>query len=1550
MLIYIIHFDKIFEFRLSSTVSGKYILTDYDEFGLKRNLVNIEAKDGKYYMYQNKNVTIKYNEEQYDSIPLSLYNFYSLTILGKENVLIYTMPIYDDSFQMVELNLEADQKKKDEEKEATKNKKKKNEVEEDKGFEILVGNTENSDIKIGCAVGLELLKITYKNNKYRYECLNKDIALFVNKQRTITGYLNNFDTIFVLGLKIIVLNNKLLVNKIKNIPLAFNVNKFTEVKDYYLVKNHSTDVRTYEDFYDERDYFFKSPVFKTTITEEKIKFENPPSKEEKDNANLLVTLVPSIVMVLSSVYTTVVAIVSYRNGESSKSDLISSLIMSGGMIFVSIIWPFFERFINNVSVWRKNKKNKKKYEFYLHEKEKELQELNRKQKMILTTNNASYTDCERYISSRSSELFSRSIEDKDFLNVLLGVGNIQFFGSIEYSEPSYLDKNQDLYVELRKLTDKYRIIEQAPFVISLKERNVIAFILEKRELFKEYMTGIILQIMTFHNYNELKLVVLTSSKETELSFVKDSNFCWNDDHTFRFFAETLEEGQQISAYLERELNQRKSIEKSDSDKVDGCYYLIISDSIELYRSLNIIGDVISYGSKNNFGLLMYDLKIANIPSECSHFVSINEKEGFIFESNRPRENFDNFVPSFIIDSNVDADKCVRALNNIPIKRLENNSTLIPNSFAFLQMYNVGNVDQLNVASKWESSNPSSSLAVPLGIDGNGNLVYLDLHEKFHGPHGLIAGMTGSGKSELIITYILSLAVNFRPDEVQFVLIDYKGGGLAGAFENRKAHIKLPHLVGTITNLDKSEMKRTLVSINSELKRRQRQFNTVKESLNTGNMDIYKYQKLHREGVIQEPMSHLFIICDEFAELKAQEPDFMDELVSAARIGRSLGIHLILATQKPSGVVDDQIWSNAKFKICCKVQTEEDSNEMIKKPDASYLRNAGSFYLQVGYDEYFVQGQSAYAGFPYIPSERISVQVDNDITFIDNSGEPYKTIVDSNEVNTKTSDSKGEELINILHYIIDEANKLDFKNQQLWLDNVPTELYYNNVVNKYGIKAKFFDINPVIGEYDDPASQKQSYVTLPITYGGNVAIFGTSGSGKNTLLSTIIYGTIINHNCKEVNIYIIDLGAEKLRKYSNAPQVGEVITAADTDKVKYLFYTLESEQTRRQQYYAKNGGDFFSDIKKGSCPFPNIVVFIYDFDIFKESFDEICDEEFPKFTRSCSKSGINFVITCANASSLGFLLENNFPQKIMLNMIDSTDYTLYFNKPPVPGKNPGRGITLVDENPFEFQVALTFKEDDEIEKINYICEQLNKYLKDPAPPIPVVPNTVKLADMLPYITDLSNVPVGINIITAQVGYINLSNKVTLMSSGDFKSAAPFFNAFISLLIKYNNTNVIVINALKDLNLKENENAKIYTNNFKKVASVINSNIEKYNQQKSDNKYIIIVLGYTKLQNFLSEGAEEDSSSDSIPTIDSMVNNCTNDNFKFIIFDSAILFGDNKDTDLLSSLDFDYGLWIGNGYSSQDFFDVEQDMTEDVKESKDTAGIVKHDKIEFVKFMK
>lgn len=1518
MLIYIIHQDIIYKYRLPNKVSGKYILSDFDSARNTRNLVNIEANNDKWYLISNANTKIYYDSNEVQTIELTPDTDYQLSYLGSEIIKIWVTSLYDSTFFAEEVVNEC---------------------------KITIGSNNKNDIVFqNVNVGSKQIELEYKNDRFYYKNLDLKNDIYINSIRKYEGYLENFDTLFISGYKIIVCGKKLIINNPKRSVLINSTNKFTTPIDSLIVNDYNTNVRTYSDFYSEKDYYFKSPVFNYDIEPIELEITEPPAKFEKDKTSVLMTVIPSALMTISSLFMTMVSLNDFRKGQSSKETAITELLMAIGLVVGGLVWPFIEKFYNNFVATISNFRRARSYTKYLKGKDAFLQKAITDQKTTLKNHYQSLNECQNIIYNKSPELFSRDINDKDFLSFKLGTGKILLNMEVNYKRPDYQFEKDPLYDDIDRMLEKNKYIDDAPRVYSLKENNALAVIIN-RNILSNYMNGIILQLLTFHSYNDLKVVVLSSSENSELSFLKNTNHCWNGARNFRFFAANVQEGQKISTYLEKEFKQREDIQ--NEEEMRGPYYLIISDNIEEYRNLNIVNDIINNPKRLNFGILMFDTKMSNIPNNCRNFIRIDSNTGTYFTAGMKMENVLNFTPEFLSNSNVNLGYCISKINNTPIKSKDEVEDDIPDNFGFLEMYNVGNINQLNIKDRWRESDVINSLSVPIGVDGHGQLINLDLHEKAHGPHGLIAGMTGSGKSEFIVTYILSLAVNFNPDEVQFILIDYKGGGLAGAFENRKTGVKLPHLVGTITNLDKSEMNRTLVSIKSELNRRQKLFNSAKESLNTGSIDIYKYQKLHREGKLEESLSHLFIICDEFAELKQQQPDFMDELISAARIGRSLGIHLILATQKPTGVVDDQIWSNSKFKVCCRVQTVEDSNEMIKRGDAAYLKEAGRFFLQVGYDEYFVEGQSAYSGNPYKPSNTISTKLFNSISFISNTGDVYKNLDLNVEARDTNQASLGEESSNILKSIIEVAKEEGYKNHQLWLDNIPPVIYYQNVVNKYKPKTELNNIDSLIGEYDDPENQNQGYASLPITYGGNTVLVGATGMGKNTLISTFIFSTIVNHNCDEVNLYIMDFGSEKLKKFYNAPQVGDVLTIEDENKINYLFYMLEEERDKRQKYYLNNGGDFLSDVKQKKTTFPNIIVIIYDIEAFRDAFEDLYDEKFAVLTRNCSKVGINFIITSSNVASLNFVIENNFPQKIMLNMIDSADYAMFFTNPPMPNNNPGRGIIKMNDNVYQFQTALIAEEEKEQSSLNYIFEQLNKFLKNKVKPVPVVPPVVDFSYIEDSINTIEDIPLGINMKTAQMEKYNFNKTFLTMSSGSNKYAVPFINLLLKIFSKIPNNKIIVLNALENVELYSNEEIKVYDGGFSKVIPVIYNNMKSYMEKESDNKFIIFVLGYQQLYEHMSSLKEED---ESIITIDNLLEESKNNKyFKYIIYDSASRVDNLRSGEITNTIDLSYGLWIGRGLEGQSLYDVFA-LDDSVKATNDTVVTIKDDNFKYIKFPK
>ena len=1503
MLIYILHNDKYYTFRLPKNVFGDYVLHDYDANEFKRNLVNVYSVDGKWYINSNMNVRIFMNNQYVENCKLDYYSYYVLVTTQNEKILVYCTPGYEDKYLTKTVVGDGS---------------------------ILVGNDNNAHITVKSNnIAPKQLELIYSNKRWAVKNLQVNVPLYKNGIRINSGYIDDFDSLFIMGLRITFCGTKVFINNALG-NVSVNCKILLDSPDTVITKDYDSSGQVFKDFYNSADYFSKSPVFLKKITPLRLTITSPDPKEKADDSSILMSIVPSALMSLTSVISCYFSVSNYSKGTTDKETLLTTLIMCVVMLFISIIWPFVERFAERIRVIVKDHVRKKVYRKYLQKKELVLKAAMNEQKLALVFNNLSLAECQDIIKKKSANLYSLNSEQEQFLKVRLGVGNVKLESEIEYQRPDFVKDKDNLLNNIDELLEKYKYIEDAPYVFSLK--NSIAFINSNND-FNKYLNALLLQLITFQDFNSLKLVVFTSDN-SKLNNIRNINHCFNEDRTIRYFATSMQDAETLSSQMVRIFNSRVDEAKNSTDglNIKGPFYLIVSDDIDRFKNLKIIEKVLhEQKGKVGFSLLAFCNKLTDIPDGCNYFVEYNDTEATLFQSEMEEKNIMKYKPEFIT-SNIDFIGCVNEIANIPIKLNSEASQLLPENYGFLEMYNVGNVKQLNSINRWKNSQVTNSLAAPIGIDSNNNVLNLDLHEKKHGPHGLIAGMTGSGKSETIITYILSLAVNYSPNEVQFVLIDYKGGGLAGAFENRKTGMKLPHLVGTITNLDKASMNRTLVSIKSELQRRQKVFNEAKERLNSGVIDIYKYQKLVREGALEEPMAHLFIICDEFAELKAQQPDFMDELVSAARIGRSLGVHLILATQKPSGVVDDQIWSNAKFKICCKVQTTEDSREMLRRDDAAYIKESGRFYLQVGYDEVYVKAQSAYSGGQYIPLTTVNLnkEASNSIEFIDELGNVIKSTKKENTEVLETSDL-GDELNNVLKYLIDCSKEINYVNKNLWLDSIPDNLYIYDLFKKYPIKAKKGIINPLIGEYDDPANQKQGPVNINITENGNVWISGVYGSGKTTLMSTMIYSTIINHGTPEVNIFIADLLTDSLRVFTKAPQVGDYISSTDTEKFSKLFHYIEYEVARRKKYFAESGEVFLSEIKKGNSPFPNLLVFVNGMEAFYEQYDDLYSDVFSQTVRDCNRVGIYFIVT-----STGYLnggIDSSFNQKIALKYADTSDYaTLYKDtKNIIPASNAGRGLVELDEV-YEFQTSLIFDNARFEYNLNYVFNKLASMLPK-AKGIPIMPRIVNFETVKDEIVTIDSVPIGIELSSNCIYNYNFSNLVNLVIFNGDKTGISFLGALIKVMKRLDNTKIIVLDAL---GLEEDiKDVQKYNSNFKGLCTALLKNIqEKKTTDPNAERIIFMISGYQKIQSHLKELKKEDS--DVVTVDDLIVAGVGAENYKFIIFNDYKLSSiDNSEWS--DYVDSGNGIMLGLDPEEQQLIEYENNYDE-VKYSKDIAVVV------------
>ena len=936
MLVTLIGKDKIYKISLPKTIIGNYWIKDIED-EREQNLINIEGKDEEWQVITDNRVyvinpqaliiendRIRFDKDSKivaDRIILKEYNMYAICIGNAKNLyILYCSPVYEDNFYHLDIK---------------------------NTNEIYIGNNIRNTIYYdNKLVSSTHAKIFYQNGMWKIENFDKKIGTYLNnyKLKEKATIIKNGDVIFIMGLKIILMGDSIFINNPQGKMFHNTINLISsKTQNFIIKKEEKNENDKITELYTSNDYFSRAPRLITTIEHKKITISEPPAKQSDEKMPFILTISSSLIMALSTLVMAARTIDGYTNGNTTTNNMIFQLITSFLMLISSLLMPIINSKYENKKRIEKEKKRQEKYREYINYKIDSIAEEMNKQRKILLDNYVSVDECTNIILNKESRLWERKPEDKDFLHVRLGIGELPLDADIAYPEDKFFMEEDELRNIFNTVLIKSKTISGAPIVFPLAENKVTAIISENLENAKNMLKNIIIQLITFHNYEEFKLVFLVKNSEKEWECVKTLPHIWDSSYNFRFFADEYEDMEKISSHLEEELKERLEKEEKDkkiTNRKSTPYYLIIIDDYKKVQNLKIIKRILESKRNLGFGIMCITKDMLQLPNETSSVINLQEKEGQIIENTLDASNQKSFMYNFPIDFRF--DEISRKLSNIPIKFIASqNKESLPLSYSFLEMYDVGLIEQLNILERWGKNDSTLSLKAPLGVNGSGKLVNLDVHEKVHGPHGLVAGSTGSGKSEFIITYILSLAVNYHPYDVAFVLIDYKGGGLAGAFQ--KNDIKLPHLVGTITNIDKVGLNRSLTSIQSELKKRQIMFNEARNLTEEGTIDIYKYQKLFHDGIVKEPIPHLFIICDEFAELKQQQPEFMDELMSVSRIGRSLGVHLILATQKPAGIVNDQIKSNSRFSICLKVQSKGDSNDMIGKPDAVYLRRTRTIF-------------------------------------------------------------------------------------------------------------------------------------------------------------------------------------------------------------------------------------------------------------------------------------------------------------------------------------------------------------------------------------------------------------------------------------------------------------------------------------------------------------------------------------------------------------------------------------------------------------------------------
>lgn len=1077
-----------------------------------------------------------------------------------------------------------------------------------------------------------------------------------------------------------------------------------------------------------KESFHRAPRIMEHLEKLTLQIENPPilgmfGMEEQRSVFMDIGAVLSMMFPMLGM--NVFLIYGMRTeGNQAGTYVYSGIFMVVMSVMCSLLWIMISRQYEKRQRKERADRKKNAYRRYLNKKSMQIKEQYEKTYKVLQSR---YLCADRYVDNSLLFLYlwNRNPYHEDFLKYRVGTGNMRFPMEIKFvGEVSY-EEEGILWQEAEKIREHYNIMHQIPMLLDITQYNQVGVIEAEMDDGMLIVRNLILQIVLCNCYTEVKLACIYDKNKVmqyeQWGFCRWLPHIWDSDRRKRNIAENLSEARELFYRLLQVFKERERISTPGRSE-QGLPHYILFIAEEKYLDGEMFSKYI-FNKKENYGLTVIWLveRREQLPNTCKLVLERSKEFSGWYEIERHSQKREEIHFDYI--KKEAAERLIRTISGIRVAEIEEKRD-IPDTIDFLKMYGVMTVKELDIESRWRQNSIYESCRVLIGKKAGGESCYLDIHERYHGPHGLLAGTTGSGKSEVLQTFILSMAVNFSPEAVCFLLIDYKGEGMSALFS------ELPHISGKISNLSDGQAYRAMVSIKSENKRRQRIFKECKVN------NINDYTRLFNSGSVNEPIPHLLIIIDEFAELKKAEPEFMQELISVAQVGRSLGVHLLLATQKPGGVVDDKIWSNSRFRICLKVQEREDSMDMLHNMDACQITQTGRGYLQVGNNEVYELFQAGWSG-------ALFQQEDTEVAacLVQTDGTIYKRRKNAE----KNREKKITQLQAIKQYIIRFAKEKEYQEgRKLWLEPLSKYIYLDEIHKEMNKKLKEkrqrVDMNKnlevCVGIFDDPENQEQSIFSLNLMESGHIAICGRSASGKSTFFQTFLFSLLKESTAEEVCLYLLDFNGSGMDIYDLMPQVKQVIKEEEEDKVEELFENIKKEMKKRKKKFS--GGNFkqyknksnedkrdvgkednvsLNQIENEKEEFPLILIIVDGFVEFCEETYQRYDDSLYLILREGEKLGIKVMISIESFSGMyiSMRIAELFKTKICLYMKDKYAYTEVFDVIQISvfpkAEIPGRGIAYYGERILEFQTALALNVHNDYERREKIKEVLNRGVAD-----------------------------------------------------------------------------------------------------------------------------------------------------------------------------------------------------------------------------------------------
>ncbi|MGH3721044.1 MAG: FtsK/SpoIIIE domain-containing protein [Pseudonocardiaceae bacterium] len=859
-----------------------------------------------------------------------------------------------------------------------------------------------------------------------------------------------------------------------------------------------------------------------------------------------------------------------------------------------------------------------------------------------------------------SRLWERRRDDHDYLLVRLGTGDL----------PSQVVLDDPTREEHRRAVSWTAL--DVPVTVGLRESGVLG-IAGPAQTARAVARWVLAQAAVLHSPGDLQIYLLTDAEGRSswewVRWLPHARPAESSQARALVGTDADTVARRVAELAAIVTARCKALRESSAVRFADPDVMVILDGARRLRLLPGVVQILKEGPSVGVYAVCLDADERLLPAECQATVAV-DPEGGLQVRQAGEDPVANIRPEYVTPA-----WCERLARGLaPLRDISGDAeeAALPGACRLLDLLGLEPPTPDAIMARWAVRGRSTEALVGVGLDGPHTI---DLRRD--GPHGLVAGTTGAGKSELLQTLVASLAVANRPDAMVFVLVDYKGGS---AF---KDCADLPHTAGMVTDLDSHLVERALESISAELRRRERLL------ADAGAPDIESYLLVAGATPGLPPLPRLLIVIDEFASLVRELPDFVTGLVDLARRGRSLGIHLILATQRPSGVVSPEIRANTDLRIALRVTDAGESTDVIDAPDAARITKAtpGRAYLRCG------------AG-SLVPVQAGRVGGRRPGTGPVGAAEPWVATVDPARLGQPapappkrgSADEEVTDLAVLVEAIGKATQALGIPAQPSpWLPALPEALTLDELPAPVPAPGR---LAPVPYGLDDlPADQQQRPACLDLTTFGHLFAVGGPRSGRSQILRTIAGSMARIHSAADVHLYGIDCGNGALLPVAELPHCGAVVRNTQTERAARLIRRLSAELKHRIELLGESGFADVDEQRAAVAPLrrlPHLVVLIDRWESFTISLGEVDNgaltEEVQRILREGASVGVHLVIT-GDRSLLSGRMSTLTEAKLVFRLPDRSDFSLIGINPRKVAETMPPGRALRAESGVETQVAL-----------------------------------------------------------------------------------------------------------------------------------------------------------------------------------------------------------------------------------------------------------------------